>query len=170
MIQILVIFLIVFVMYVLWKYWALSVGAGFDPAPMDKVYKMLRIAKVGNDDIVFDLGCGDGRVLIAAAKRFGARGVGIEIDPFRFLFAWFMTIVSGQSRRVNIVFGNFFKRDISDATAVVLFLYGPTNNRLKEKFERELKPGTRIVSYIWEFDGWQMVDCLPEDRIFVYEV
>lgn len=145
-------------------------GAAYDPAPMDKVYKMLIMAEVGREDVVFDLGCGDGRVLIAAARRFGSRAIGIEIDPFRFLFAWFMTIISGQTHRVRIRFGNFFNKSIGEATAVMLFLYGPTNNRLKEKFKRELKPGTRIVSYIWEFDDWQMVDCLPEDKIYMYVI
>lgn len=170
MIQFLTILAIVFIIYVLWKYWALSVGAGYDPAPMDKVNKMLVMAKVTSDDIVFDLGCGDGRILIAASKGFGARGVGIEIDPFRFLFAWLMVLVSGQLRRVKITFGNFFKSDIHDATVVMLFLYGPTNNKLKKKFRRELKPGTRIVSYVWEFDGWQAHDFLPEDRIYMYKI
>jgi SAM-dependent methyltransferase len=170
MIQFLTILVTVFIIYVLWKYWTLSVGAGYDPAPMDKVHKMLQMAKVSSDDIVFDLGCGDGRVVIAASKRFGARGIGIEIDPFRFLFAWLMVLASGQSRRVKIEFGNFFKRDIGDATAVMLFLYGPTNNKLKEKFRRELRPGTRIVSYVWKFDGWRMTDCLPEDRIYMYKI
>lgn len=168
--QILIILAIVFICYVTWKYWALSMGAGFDPAPMDKVYKMLRMAHISREDVVYDLGCGDGRVVITAAKEFGARGVGIEIDPFRFVFAWCIVLLRGQAERVRIRFGNFFNKDIRDATAVILFLYGPTNNRLREKFRRELRPGTRVVSYIWEFDDWQMTDCLPEDRIYMYVV
>jgi SAM-dependent methyltransferase len=168
--QILIILAIVFIGYVVWKYWALSMGAGFDPAPMEKVYKMLRMAHIGREDVVYDLGCGDGRVVITAAKEFGAHGVGIEIDPFRFVLAWCMTFLQRQAGRVSIRFGNFFNKDIREATAVILFLYGPTNNRLREKFRRELRPGTRVVSYIWEFDDWQMTDCLPEDRIYMYIV
>jgi SAM-dependent methyltransferase len=168
--QLVVILLVVFIIYVVWKYWTLSVGAGYDPAPMDKVNKLLDMAGVSEKDIVYDLGCGDGRVLITAARRFGARGVGFEIDPFRFVFAWFMTRISGQAGKVSIRFGNFFGKDITDATVVVLFLYGPTNDRLKPKFIRELKPGTRIVSYVWEFDGWELVDSLPEDRIYLYRI
>lgn len=170
MIQLLIILVVVFVIYVLWKYWALSVGAGYDPAPMDKVNKMLEMANVTRSDTVFDLGCGDGRILIAAARLYGAHGVGIEIDPFRFLFSWIMVFISGQSGRIKIEFGNFFKKNIGGATVVALFLYGPTNNRLKEKFRRELRPGTRIVSYVWEFEGWQMIDSLPEDTIYMYEI
>jgi len=169
-IQLLIILVVVFVIYVLWKYWALSVGAGYDPAPMDKVHKMLEMANVTSDDTVFDLGCGDGRILITAARLYGARGVGIEIDPFRFLFARLMVFISEQSGRVKIMFGNFFGKDIGGATVVALFLYGPTNNRLKEKLRRELRPGTRIVSYVWEFEGWQVVDSLPDDAIYMYKI
>jgi SAM-dependent methyltransferase len=168
--QFLVVLGAVFVLFVIWKYWTLLIGAGFDPAPMDKVYKMLDIARVGKNDIVYDLGCGDGRILVTAARKFGARAVGIEIDPFRFLFAWFVKILSGHSRRIKLEYGNIFQRSITNATVVTLFLYGPTNNRLKEKFMRELKPGTRVVSYIWRFDGWQFIDFLPEDRIYLYEI
>lgn len=168
--QVLIVLGLVFVAYVIWKYWTLSIGAGFDPAPMDKVYKMLKIACVGKNDVVYDLGCGDGRILVTAARRFGARAVGIEIDPFRFLFAWFMKMLSGQSGRIKLKYGNMFKKNIADATVVTLFLYGPTNNRLKDKLLNELKPGTRVVSYIWRFDGWQFRRFLSEDRIYLYEV
>ena len=166
--QLLIILGIVFVAYVIWKYWALAMGAAYDPAPMDKVYKMLAIAGVRSNDIVYDLGSGDGRIVITAARKFGARAVGIEIDPFRFLFAYFMKSISGYSRRIHIKFGNIFKQNIADATVVTLFLYGPTNNRLKEKFSRELKPGTRVVSYIWRFDDWQHETCSLDDRIYLY--
>ncbi|UCF71327.1 MAG: SAM-dependent methyltransferase [candidate division WOR-3 bacterium] len=168
--QLVITLIVVFILYVVWKYWAIPVGAGYDPAPMDKVHKMLDIAGVGSSDIVYDLGCGDGRVLIAAARRFGARGVGYEIDPFRFVFAWFMTLISGQVKRVSIRFGNFFGKDIAEATVVVLFLYGPTMERLKDKFIRELKSGTRIVSYVWQFNNWALDDHLPEDRIYLYKI
>lgn len=168
--QILIVLLTVVILYVIWKYWAISVGAGYDPAPMDKVYKLLDIAGVNHEDVVYDLGCGDGRVVITAARRFGARGVGFEIDPFRFLFAWVMTRITGQAQKVRIRFGNFFAQDIGEATVVVLFLYGPTMERLKDKFIRELRPGTRVVSYVWHLDGWDLVDHLPEDRIYLYKI
>jgi len=168
--QVLIVLGLVFVFYVVWKYWTLTIGAGFDPAPMDKVHKMLNIARVRADDVVYDLGCGDGRILVTAARKFGARAVGIEIDPFRFLFALCMKMLSGRSGLIKLKFGNLFKINISTATVVTLFLYGPTNNRLKEKLSRELKPGTRIVSYIWRFDDWELTDFLPEDRIYLYEM
>jgi SAM-dependent methyltransferase len=169
-VQILIGLGIVFAAYIVWKYWTLWIGAGYDPAPMDKVRKMLNLAGVGPGDTVYDLGCGDGRILVTAARDYGAHAVGVEIDPLRFLFAWLAKLLSGQGRSIRLEYGNFFKKDISRATVVALFLYEPTNNRLKNKFARELKSGTRIVSYIWRIDGWQLVDFLPEDRIYLYTI
>jgi SAM-dependent methyltransferase len=166
--QFLIILAIVFVLYIIWKYWALLLGAGYDPTPIDRVYKMLDMAQVNENDIVYDLGSGDGRILITAAKRYGARAVGIEADPFRFIFSWLNILFSGQSKKIKLKFGNFFKKKISNATIITVFLYRPTNNKLKEKFLKELKPGTRVVSYIWTFDNWELEDCLPEDRIYLY--
>ena len=159
---------IVFVLYIIWKYWTLALGAGYDPTPMDKVYKIMDMAQVNENDIVYDLGSGDGRIVITAAKRFGARAVGIEADPFRFIFSWLIVLFSGQSEKIKLKFGNFFKKKIDKATVVIVFLYGPTNNKLKEKFLKELKPGTRVVSYVWTFDNWELEDCVPEDRIYLY--
>ncbi len=145
-------------------------GAGYDPTPMDKVYKMLDLAQVNKDDIVYDLGSGDGRIVLTTARRFGARAVGIEVDPFRFIFSWFVILISGELKRITLKFGNFFNKRIDDASVVTLFLFRPTNNKLKDKFIKELRPGTRIVSYVWTLDDWELQDCLPEDRIYLYVV
>lgn len=168
--EFLIILPIVFAVWLAWKYWTLSLGAGWDPTPMNKIHKMLDMAGVTKDDIVYDLGSGDGRIVITAAKRYGARAVGVEVDPFRFLFSWFLVLLSGESKRIRLTFGNFFKKKIGEATVVTVFLYGPTNNKLKEKFHNELQPGTRIVSYIWTFDDWELEDALPEDRIYLYVI
>lgn len=168
--EILVILAIVFAVWLVWKYWTLSLGAGFDPTPMNKVYKMLNLARVSKDDILYDLGSGDGRIVITAAKRCGAHAVGIEADPFRFFFSWFLVLLLGESKKIKMRFGNFFKKKINDATVVTVFLYGPTNNKLKSKFQKELKPGTRVVSYIWTFDDWELEDCIPEDNIYLYVI
>lgn len=159
-----------FVLYIIWKYWTLAIGAGYDATPMSKVYRLLDLARVDEDDIVYDLGSGDGRILIAAVKKYGAKAVGIEADPFRFMLAWSIVLLSGQSKRIKLKFGNFFKKNIDDATVVTLFLYKPTNNKLRDKFKKELKPGTRVVSYIWTFDNWELQDCLPEHRIYLYVI
>jgi hypothetical protein len=166
----LVILVIVFVVYVVWKYWTLLIGAGYDPTPMDKVYKMLNLAQTGKDDIVYDLGSGDGRIVIAAAKQFNARAHGIEADPFRFLFSWCMVLFSGQAERIHLHFGNFHRQYIGGATVVTLFLYKTANESLKNKLMTELKPGTRIVSYVWQFEDWDVEACLPDQRIYLYTI
>ncbi len=156
--------------YVIWKYWTLLLGAGYDPTPMDTVHRMLELAQVSDKDIVYDLGSGDGRIIISAARIYHARAIGIEADPFRYLFSWVNIIVSGQIKRARVKFGNFFSQDISNATVITLFLFKPTNNRLKDKFMQELKPGTRIVTYIWTFDDWQDQTSVPEQRIYLYKI
>jgi SAM-dependent methyltransferase len=166
--KLLIVLVIIIIGWLLWKYWTLLLGAGYDPTPMNKVIKMLELAAVGKGDLVYDLGSGDGRLLITATKKFGAHAIGIEADPFRFLFSWIHIVLAGQRKRARVELGNFFNKDIGDASVVTLFLFQPTNNKLKKKFIEELKPGTRIVSYTWTFDGWNVQTCLPEDRIYLY--
>jgi SAM-dependent methyltransferase len=163
-----IVFLIVIIGWLIWKYWTLAVGAGYDPTPMPLVYKMLDLGQVSSSDIVYDLGSGDGRIVIAAARRHGAQAVGIEIDPFRYLFAKFAVLFAGLRRQVTIKYGSMYVQDISQATVVTLFLYQPTNNKLKEKLLEELPPGARIVTYMWTFDGWYHTKYLPEDEIYLY--
>lgn len=168
--QYLIILIIAFILYIIWKYWTLLIGAGYDPTPTKYVCRMLELAEINEDDIVYDLGSGDGRILIAAARVYGARAVGIEADPSRFIYSWLNILVSGQVKRARVKFGNLFKKNISDATIVTLFLFRPTNEKLKNKLLRELKPGTRIVSYIWTFEGWEMQGCLPDTRVYLYTI
>ena len=160
--------LLAIVIFLVWKYWALLIGAGYDPTPMDKVDKMLALAKVTKDDVLYDLGSGDGRILIAATRKYGCRAVGIEADPLRFLISWFKIRRSGLSGRISVKLGNFFNRSISDATVITLFLYKPTNERLEARFKDELKPGTRIVSYIWKMPGWLASEELRAEEIYLY--
>jgi len=157
-----------FLLYVVWKYWTLIIGAGYDPTPMDIVQKMLKMAEVGENDIIYDLGCGDGRIVLTAAREFGARAVGIEADPLRFLIAYFRTFFSKERNKVAIKFGNFMKMHIGDATCVTLFLFSRANDILIPKFERELTPGTRIVSYVWKIKGWKPVKMDAIEEIYVY--
>jgi len=113
------------------------------------VTAMLTLAKVTKTDVVYDLGCGDGRILVAAAKRFGARGVGVEIDPDLVKTARAAVAKAGVGDKVTIIEGNIFDPaiKIGDATVVTLFLLESLNQRLREtRLQTELKPGTRVVS------------------------
>lgn len=118
----------------------------------EKIRETLKLAKVTKQDVVYDLGCGDGRVLIIAAKEFGARGVGIEIDPLRYFIATLMIYIIKVKDRVVIKRKNFFDEDLSPATIVFLYLVPKAINRLLPKFKKELKKGTKIVSYRYEIN------------------
>jgi ribosomal protein L11 methylase PrmA len=126
------------------------------PTPYAVVRAMLKLANTNSQDIVYDLGCGDGRILLIAAKEFGVkRAVGIEKDPERYKVALTRVREEGLENRVEIRLGDFFDENISDATVVTLFLLTSVNEMLKPKFERELKPGTRIVSHEFRIPGWR---------------
>jgi hypothetical protein len=166
--EILIILFIVFVGYVVWKYWTLAIGAGYDPTPRAVVDTMLDLAEVKAGDVLYDLGSGDGRILIAAAKSYDASAVGIEVDPFRFIFSWCAIRLARCGDKVKVRFGNLFATDIRSATVITLFLFGPANKRLKRKFQKELNPGVRIVSYMWPIEGWECEDTLPDEQIYLY--
>jgi len=125
------------------------------PSTDEAVEGMLKLAGTGPGDVVYDLGCGDGRIVIAAAKDFGARGVGVEIDPVPLRMAVYRARRAGVEDRVRFVRGDLFEADIREATVVTLFLLETLNRRLLPKLLRELKPGTRIVAHRYGFgDDW----------------
>jgi cyclopropane fatty-acyl-phospholipid synthase-like methyltransferase len=128
---------------------------------------------VTSKDVVYDLGSGDGRIVITAARTYGARGVGIEIDPALVKKATENAAAAGVSDRVRFVTQNFFTADISNATVVTLYLLQSINERLRPKLVRELKPGTRVVSHVfnmgpeWPPEKTQVVE---RNRIFLWTI
>jgi 16S rRNA A1518/A1519 N6-dimethyltransferase RsmA/KsgA/DIM1 with predicted DNA glycosylase/AP lyase activity len=137
---------------------------------MSMVHKMLQMAKVGTDDLVYDLGCGDGRIIVTAARRYGARAVGIELDPLRYLWCQLLITVLGLRDRVQIIFGNFFKQDLSAADVVTCYLMRDTNKKLQGKFKDELSPNTRVVSNYFAFPALQIVGEDKEKKLYLYSV
>lgn len=113
---------------------------------------MCRLARVKKGDIVYDLGSGEGTSLIFAAKEFKAQGVGIEIDPLRYFLSTLMIRIIRVHKKIHIKRKNFFQEDISKATVVFVYLVPKTLNRLLPKFKKELKKGTRIVSYRYKIN------------------
>lgn len=122
--------------------------------PQSVVDGMLKLAGVKKGDVVYDLGCGDGRVVVSAAK-LGARGVGVDIDPRRVNEANANVKNNGVADRVKILLADMFETDIRDATVVTLFLFPEVNLRLRPKLWKELKPGTRIVSHQFDMGDWK---------------
>lgn len=126
----------------------------WEPTPYEAVTEMLKIAGVKKGDVVYDLGCGDGRIVIVAAKKFGARGIGIDIDPQRIAESNENARAAGVTRRVAFREEDLFEADIHEATVVTLFLWPSLNLKLRPKLLKELKSGTRIVSYIHNMGDW----------------
>ncbi len=126
----------------------------FEPSPPHVVDQMLKLAEVRKSDVVYDLGCGDGRIVITAAKQYGARGVGIDIDPQRIAESQENARAAGVADRVTFRNEDLFEADISGATVVTLFLWPEVNLKLRPKLLRDLKPGTRVVSYYWNMGDW----------------
>lgn len=122
--------------------------------PMEVVDGMLHLARVGADDMVYDLGCGDGRIVIAAARDFGARGVGIDIDPRRIDEANAAARSAGVGGRVRFAVQDLFKTDFSEASVVMVYLFPELNAQLAPKFRAELRPGARIVSHQFLMGDW----------------
>ncbi|MFC2156485.1 SAM-dependent methyltransferase [Acidobacteriota bacterium] len=127
----------------------------FVPTPEKVVEEMLKMADVNKDDILFDLGCGDGRIVITAVKRFGCRGVGIDIDPQRIKESRANAKEAGVSKQVEFFQKDLFETDLRKASVVTLYLLSRVNLRLRPKLFRELKPGTRIVSHAFNMADWQ---------------
>jgi SAM-dependent methyltransferase len=148
--------------------WPLLLGAAWSPTSVRIVDRMLEMAEIVSGDIVYDLGSGDGRIVVEAARKYRAKGVGIEVDPLRVIWSIINVYIMRLNGSVRIVWGNIFHQDISDATIVTLFLWQRTNQKLTKKLLSELKPGTRVVSYIWTFDDWIPVSADEHNRVYLY--
>lgn len=136
------------------------------PAPV--VRAMLELAKVGPSDVVYDLGSGDGRIVIAAARDFGAGAVGIDIDPKLVALSRENARHAGVEGKVQFMEADIFKADISDATVVTLYLYDTVNLRLRPKLLADLAPGTRVVSHEWKMGDWKPEAQRRIDDTYVY--
>jgi len=130
------------------------------PTAHEVVDRMLALAEVKKDDIVYDLGSGDGRIPIAAAKTYGAKGIGLDIDPDRIKESWVNARAAGVEQRVEFREQDVLKADISDATVVTLYLLSSFNAQLRPILTKQLRPGTRIVSH-----AFSMGPTWPADKI-----
>lgn len=119
------------------------------------VAKMLELAKVGPKDVVYDLGSGDGRIIITAAKKYGATGLGVDIDPERIKEANQNAQEAKVTDKVKFKQGDLFELDLSPATVVTLYLLPDVNMKLRPKLLKELKPGTRVVSHNYHMGDWK---------------
>ena len=144
----------------------------FAATPMPVADAMLKLARVSSNDVVYDLGSGDGRIVILAAQKYGARGVGIEIDPRLVELSRTVARDGEVTDRVTFIEGDLFAADISAATVVTLWLTASVNARLTPKLLRELRPGTRIVAHQFALGQWapEQTVRVGGDEIFLWTV
>lgn len=164
-INILTVLVIILMVSILWTNFR---GAPWLPTRMRKVHKMLAMAQVVPGDVVYDLGCGDGRTIITAARRYGARAVGIEIDPLRYLWCQLLITVLGLRGRVRVIFGDIFAQDYTTADVITSYLLPKTNATLEEKLLNELSPSARVVANYFTFPGLLLVEHDQENGLFLY--
>jgi SAM-dependent methyltransferase len=144
----------------------------YEPTPLPVVRAMLELADVGPQDVVYDLGSGDGRILITAATEFGARGVGIEIDPALVTRAQANSQEAGVEDKVEFRLGDMYAADVRPATVVTLFLHPEPNLKLRQKLRSDLRAGSRVVSYVWDMADWtpEEVHRVNRHRIFLWRI
>ncbi|HUQ90871.1 MAG TPA: methyltransferase domain-containing protein [Bryobacteraceae bacterium] len=131
--------------------------APYVPSPQAIVDRMLEAAQLKQGETIFDLGCGDGRILITAAQKFRAKGVGVELSPKLARLARGMIRQNGLQNTVSVIEGNLLEADLSTADVVTLYLLTESNSKLRPNLEKYLKPGARVVSHDFEIRGWKPV-------------
>ncbi len=169
---------IIVIIWMLWTMWAQFCGsAPFVPTPTHTLDSILNELSPKRGSVVYDLGCGNGKVLFACARRFpDISAVGIEYDPFPYAIARIRKFFYNENSRVQFIWGNFMKTDLSSATHIFLYLYPSVLNKLLPKLEKELRPGTKVVSSDYEFKNKEasyVVEISARGylgrRLFVYE-
>ncbi|PSB01868.1 SAM-dependent methyltransferase [Merismopedia glauca] len=138
------------------------------PTPQAVVQRMLELGKVDNKDVIYDLGSGDGRIVVTAAQKYGARGVGIDIDPQRIQEANANAQNAGVSDRVEFRQQDLFDVDLSEASVVTLYLLPQVNLKLRPKLLQQLKPGTKIVSHDFDMGDWKPEQTVEVDGSTIY--
>ena len=150
--------------------------APFVPSPAEIIERMLEAANLKRGEIVVDLGCGDGRILITAVQKFGAKAVGVELNPKLVKEASEMIARLGLQNHARVVRGDIFEADLSQADVVALYLTTGSNEKLRPKLEQSLRPGARVVSHDYGIRGWNPVDVQEvfvhnrRHKIYLYEI
>lgn len=152
-------------------------GAPFVPTNMERIRKALKMANVKRGEYVYDLGCGDGRLVLEAVKRYDANGVGIEYSPIVYWLACLRRTISGvKTSKARLIYGSYKKHDLRKADVVFCYLMPERLPELKKKLSNELKPGARVVTYVWPIIGWkaeEIADAIPKKnffRLFLYKM
>ena len=153
-----------------WSYLPVIWGAPWVPSSLGTVKKMLQMAEVTSGQKVVDLGAGDGRIVIVAARLFGAQAVGVEIDPIRCLIANSLICMLGLRKKAHVYHSNMCDFDLSDVDVVTVYLLQGTNQKIKDWLGEQLPSGAKIVSHSFSMDGWMPSAIDDTKNIFMYEI
>jgi precorrin-6B methylase 2 len=140
------------------------------PTKPDRIRKALKLANLQPDEILYDLGAGDGRVLLIAAREFGAKAIGIEVGPIQCALIWLRAVASGFGSKIDIRWENFYKANLSDADVVFVYATSKEVMKLAPHLEKQMKKGARLVSISADFPEWEPQEFDNRELIFVYEM
>ena len=159
---------LLFILFIFFLVLSFFTGAPYITMGKKEVGRMMELAKIKKGERVYDLGSGDGRLVILAAKK-GAKAIGFEINPFLVLISWVKILLAGVRKNAVVKWRNFWGQDISDADVVLLYLITQHMERMEKKLQKELKPSSRVISYTFKFPNWQHSFYDKENRLYVYE-
>lgn len=150
---------------------SIFLDAPWVPTSKATIRKMLTFAEVNQNDTLFDLGSGDGRIPIIAAQEFNVKkAVGIELNPFFVALSNIRIFTRRLQDKVQIIWGNIFLRNISEADVITMYLLQVTNNRMRDKLKQELKPGSRVISKVYTFTDWEPEKVDEESKLYLYVI
>lgn len=163
-------FLLFFLVILLWI--LIPAFYGLPPVPTDakRIHKALQLARLKSNETLYDLGAGDGRVLLIATRDFGARAVGIEIGPVQCALIWLRATASGLGSQIQVRWENFYKASLKDADVVFVYATSKEIRKLAPHLESQMKEGARLVSISADFSEWEPQEIDSQDLIFVYEM
>ncbi len=156
--------------YGLWNMIPALTGLPWIPTDEDRIRKALEMAQLRPGEIVYDLGAGDGRVLIIAAREYGAQAVGIEASPLQWFFAWIKVLHRGSKPKVRVRLGNLFRTNLREADVVFTYMTSKQADRLRPLLEEQLRPGARVVTISFDLGDWQPTAFDNDELIFLYEM
>lgn len=162
--------ILLFIISLLWVLIPAFYGLPSRPTNQNRIRKALKLADLQPNETLYDLGAGDGRVLLIAAKEFDATAVGIEIGPVQCALIWLRIAASGFGNKIKIQWANFFKTDLSKADVVFIYATSTEVAKLAPYLEKQMKPGSRVISISADFPEWEPSTFDDRDLIFVYEM
>lgn len=163
-------FIFLFFVTLLWILIPAFYGLPPVPTKPERIRKALKLANLQPNEILYDLGAGDGRVLLIAAREFGATAIGIEVGPIQCAWIWLRAVASGFGSKIQIRWANFYRVDLHDADVVFVYATSKEVTRLASDLEKQLKQGARVVSISADFPEWEPQELDDRELIFIYQM